>query len=158
MAKKKEVEILTTYFPLMDLVNEYDSITKDLMPNMAARVAKKEQVITEMSTFIKANVPLYLAVFSFLPGLRVGFARALGEAGIPGQFTFVALRAFTATAGPTDYNLKHQIVRAYRTLQQRFPTNTDIAVQANADIEHLSFNADKELLDKIAAMKTELGI
>jgi len=155
---KKHPEFISIHKELMDMANQYNAITRESIPNMTERVAAKEELVAEMSAYIQDNNLLLLGVLAFNPGLRAGFARAIGEAAVPGQIVYVALRAYTATTGPKDYNLKHQIVRAWSTLHDRFPDNPDIARQVEADLRHLEFGADQCLLDTIGELKSTLGI
>jgi hypothetical protein len=143
---------------LMSMVQNYDEITHAAYPDVTVRVARKEAIIMDMADFIHEQVPFEYAQYAHQMGLKAGFARALGDYGRPNWMTFRALHKYAAAAGPTDYNLKHQIVRAFRSLKVRFPDNSVIAEHAATALPYLLANADAPLLSVVIAMKTELNI
>jgi hypothetical protein len=114
------------FIGLITMAIAYENTNKTAFPDMTTRVARKEMLVQQMSDYIKQNVPLNLVHFAYLTGLKAGFARAIGEAGDSDLIQLMALVAVPAGASPTQYNLKWQVVGAYRNLSIRFPNDPDI--------------------------------
>lgn len=146
------------YTPLVTLANTYDAITDTTYPDETTRVAAKENLVAEMASYIQQNVPLVVGFYATTLGLRAGFARAAGNQGHPETIVFSLIHKIAESSGPTDYNLKNQVVRAWETLFERFPTHAIIGREAARDLRYLNDHADAPLISNIERMKSQLGI
>jgi hypothetical protein len=147
------------FLPLLAFANAYNMTNNTTYPVMAERVARKESLIANMASEIEGHIPLALAPFAFSMGLRAGFSRSIGETADPHFGVFGALAQFAATAGPTDYNLKHQVVRAYLDMAARFPSQSrTIATAVKGALPVLTTHADGPLTTRINLLKSGLGI
>jgi hypothetical protein len=161
MAVKKPIpRQLADYNTLLGISQTYDAVTDQTNPNMVQRIALKESLVAQMASQINGGqVSFVLAPFANTVGLMAGFSRAIGETATPHFGTFGALLQFANSSMPNQYNLKWQIVRAWRTMFERFPQQSAMITTAAARcIPSLSNAADKPLQGAIAAMVAQLGI
>jgi hypothetical protein len=149
---------LAPHQSLWDLARAFDEINPQTFPDLPTRVALKESLIQQMADMIVGRgIPLTVIFSVEDPGLKAGFVRIIGETADAIHF-LVALEWVSAATGPNDWNLKWQVVRAYRQFNLRFPNDPTIPASATTSLEFLTVHADAALLEGIAAMKTELGI
>ncbi len=151
-------DIFLSYEDLVFAAFDFDLINPETHPDVVARVALKETMIAQMAEMIiNSNVPLLFIYRVTDNGLKAAFLRVVGEHGHPAHF-LPAIEKITMETGPFDWNLKWQILRAYRAMHVRFLTDSTIVASATKMLSTLEINADAALLAGIAAMLTVLGI
>jgi hypothetical protein len=150
--------ILRPHASLWAIARTYDDITPENHPEQTSRVKLKEHLIEEMANIIRhRHIPLTYVFRAPDNGLKVGFLRVIGEQGDPLHF-LSALEWIAQESNPEDWNLKWQVVRAYRQMFLRFPDNQDIITSAKNSIAFLAVGADEHLALGIADMVKKLGI
>lgn len=146
--------------PLIRLANQYDAIDETTIPDVATRVAAKEDLILQMVKIIRLKrIPLELAFVALDRGLKCAFTRAIGELGVAPAH----LKAIENIGGDTqpiihDLNLKWQVLRAYRLLGIRFNNDQSILNSAQNILDVIADGADDPLQSGIVAMKAKLGL
>lgn len=148
------------------LAYEFDQINPSLFPDQTVRVSLKEDIISRMSKIIiSTKIPLsFIGDVMSNTGLKVAFIRAIGESApndeAPNLLSFI--EEIAIMSGPEDWNLKWQIVRAYRTLHRRFSDQeivTSALATSGRKIAHvLKDHEDASLTAGVAAMEEALGI
>lgn len=151
-------DVLRPHASLWSLAFQFDQITPENHPDQVLRIALKERLIKDIAHKIRErHVPLVYVFRAQDPGLRVGFLRVIGEHADPVHF-LSALEWIAQESGPQDWNLKWQLLRAYRHMFLRFPTDATIVDSASVSLQFLSIGADAALTGGIADMKKKLGI
>ncbi len=151
-------QVFRSYIELIQTAHVFDSITDLTHPDQTLRIALKETLIERMAGLVMDNaIPLIFIQYATDNGLRAAFLRVVGEQGRPADFLSF-MENIAAQTGPTDWNMKWQIIRSYIAMHLRLPNDPSIVASAVSILPAVSANADAALTVGIANMVKILGI